>query len=97
MKLWGKYGLDKKLYDAWNRGKVMCGLFAEANAWFEVCNSDSLKIENGKDSPWCIVKCLGFIPFMLIPHCDEEGRANQQKNNSKKIKKLEYHYLIAVQ
>lgn len=88
MKLWEKYSFDKKLYNAWNFGKVMCGLSAGANAWFELCNSDSLKIENGKDSPWCTVKCLGFLPFMLTPHCDEEGRDESTKEQLKENKKV---------
>lgn len=79
MNLWKETSFDKILFDAWNSGKVMCGLSAGANAWFKLCNSDSLKIENGYESPWTTINCLGFIPLMFTPHCDENGRSSSTK------------------
>ena len=41
IKLWKDTGFDKILYNAWNEGKVLCGLSAGADCWFEACSSDS--------------------------------------------------------
>lgn len=77
--LWNETGFDKILYEAWNKGKVLCGLSAGANAWFKLCNSDSLKVEDGFETPWTTINCLSFIPLMLTPHCEEAGRFESTK------------------
>lgn len=74
IKLWKDTGFDKILYNAWNEGKVLCGLSAGANCWFEACSSDSLQIKFGPDQPLISMECLGFLKGFLVPHCDEPGR-----------------------
>ena len=74
MKLWKDTGFDKRLRQAWETGKVMCGLSAGANCWFNACSSDSLQIENGPDQPLIKVDGLGFINGLFTPHADEPGR-----------------------
>ncbi len=74
IKLWKETGFDKTLRQAWEAGKVMCGVSAGANCWFKECSSDSLKIKYGDDQPLIIVECLGLVDGLFVPHCDEEGR-----------------------
>ena len=68
IKLWKDTGFDKILYNAWNEGKVLCGLSAGANCWFEACSSDSLQIKFGPDQPLISMECLGFLKGFLVPH-----------------------------
>ena len=88
IKLWKETGFDKVLRNAWEKGKVMCGISAGANCWFSLCNSDSLKIQNGNNQPFIDVECLGFIDGYLVPHCDERGRAESAKELLKNNKKV---------
>lgn len=88
IKLWKETGFDKVLRNAWKKGKVMCGISAGANCWFSLCNSDSLKIQNGNNQPFIDVECLGFIDGYLVPHCDERGRAESAKELLKNNKKV---------
>ena len=74
IRLWENTGFDKKLKEAWEKGKVMCGVSAGANCWFEECSSDSLRILYGDDQPLIDLKCLGFIKGLFTPHADEEDR-----------------------
>ncbi len=79
MELWRSTGFDKLLEDAYQSGKVMCGLSAGANCWFNTCSSDSLKIQtNNNDAPMITVECLNFINAFFTPHCDEaDGYSNR--------------------
>ena len=79
IKLWKDTGFDKILYNAWNEGKVLCGLSAGANCWFEACSSDSLQIKFGPDQPLISMECLGFLKGFFVPHCDELGRTETAK------------------
>ena len=78
--LWKKTGFDKVLREAWENGKVMCGVSAGANCWFKECSSDSLQIKYGKDQPLIGVDCIGLIDGLFVPHCDEPGRAENVKD-----------------
>lgn len=80
IELWNKTGFDKILNNAWKNGKVMCGVSAGANCWFNECSSDSLKIKYGPDQPLIIMKCLGFVEGLFVPHCDEPGRYESVKD-----------------
>ncbi len=79
IKLWKDTGFDKILRQAWENGKVMCGVSAGANCWFKECSSDSLKIKYGDDQPLIGMECLGFIDGLFVPHCDAPGRAENVK------------------
>ena len=73
--LWKNTGFDKKLFNSWQAGKVMCGLSAGANIWFSSCSSDALKIQrNDMNAPMINVDCLNFINLFLAPHCDEKNK-----------------------
>lgn len=80
IKLWQDTGFDKILKQAWENGKVMCGVSAGANCWFKECSSDSLKIKYGNDQPLICVECLGFVDGLFVPHCDEIGRLASAKD-----------------
>ena len=71
IELWRKTGFDRLLYNAWQNGKVMCGVSAGANAWFTSCSSDSLKIQtNDMSAPMINVDCLSFVNIFFTPHCN---------------------------
>ena len=67
--IWRQYGLDKTLKEAWQTGKILCGISAGALCWFEQGISDS--VVEGELHP---LKCLGFLPGTACPHYDEPGR-----------------------
>lgn len=79
IKLWKETGFDKVLEEAWNNGKVMCGVSAGAICWFKECSSDSLKIKYGEDQPLIKVDCLGFVDGLCVPHADEPNREYNAK------------------
>ena len=80
IKLWNSTGFNKVLKDAWEKGKVLCGVSAGACCWFKECSSDSLRILYGNDQPLTNVECLGFFNGFFTPHCDEEDRYESTKN-----------------
>ena len=80
IKLWKDSGFDEVLKNAWENGKVMCGVSAGANCWFKECSSDSLKIKYGDDQPLIGVECLGFVDGLLVPHCNAPGRLENVKD-----------------
>jgi len=67
--IWRQCGLDQALKQAWQAGKILCGISAGAICWFEQAISDS-EVE-GELHP---LKCLGFLPGTASPHYDEPGR-----------------------
>jgi len=71
MKIWKKFGVDKILQEAHEKGLVLSGLSAGAICWFKYGNSDSLKMKNPK-APLIKVSGLNFIPALLCPHYDFE-------------------------
>ena len=77
--LWKKTGFDKFLYDAWNKGKVICGISAGAVCWFNSCNSDS-------EEKFTISDCLNWFNFYVAPHANEEGRIESSKQHLKNKK-----------
>ena len=75
--LWKKTGFDKFLYNAWNKGKVICGISAGAVCWFKSCNSECSNQE--QNSSFKSVDCLNWINLHLTPHCNESGRYESTK------------------
>jgi dipeptidase E len=66
---WRQHGLDQALKQAWQAGKILCGISAGAICWFEQAISDS--VVEGELHP---LKCLGFLSGTACPHFDESGR-----------------------
>ena len=77
--LWKKRGIDQLLKKAWEKGKVLCGVSAGANCWFDSCSTDSLRIKYGDDQPLIDMDCLGFQKGFFVPHSDEAGRLESVK------------------
>ncbi|MBV9877920.1 MAG: peptidase E [Verrucomicrobia bacterium] len=69
LSVWRGCGLDQALKEAWQAGKILCGISAGAICWFEHAISDS--VVEGELHP---LKCLGFLPWTGCPHYDEPGR-----------------------
>lgn len=84
--LWKKTGFDIVLEKAWKSGKVLCGVSAGANCWFQECLSDSLKIKYGEEQPLIVLKGLGFIKGLFVPHCDKPGIQKYIKEITKEKK-----------
>lgn len=80
IKLWKETGFDKVLRNAWEIGKVMCGVSAGANCWFKECSSDSLQIKYGPEQPLIGVECIGLVDGLFVPHCDTPGRLENVKD-----------------
>lgn len=81
MELWKETGFHEVLRAAWESGKVMCGVSAGANCWFQECLSDSLKIKYGPDQPYMVMECLGFVEGLFVPHCEEPGKQEAVKES----------------
>lgn len=75
IELWRNTGFDKILYEAWCKGKVICGISAGAVCWFKSCDSESCRVEEKE------VECLGWIDAHCTPHCEEQGRYEITKKN----------------
>jgi dipeptidase E len=67
--IWRRFGLDRALKEAWQSGKILCGISAGAICWFEQSISDS--VVEGELHP---LDCLGLLPGTGCPHYDEPGR-----------------------
>lgn len=84
IKLWKETGFDKVLRQAWESGKVMCGVSAGAICWFKECTSDSLRIiHNDPTQPLIKMDCLGFVDGLCVPHTDAPGRFEDAKETLK--------------
>lgn len=80
IKLWKETGFDKVLYNAWNEGKVICGISAGAACWFKSCNSDAL------GNSFSSVNCLEWFDIHFTPHSNEFGRLKSTKKQLKENK-----------
>jgi dipeptidase E len=67
--IWRQCGLDRALKEAWQAGKILCGISAGAICWFDQAISDS--VVDGELHP---LACLGFLAGTACPHYDEPGR-----------------------
>lgn len=71
MKIWKRFGVDKILKEAYEKGIVLSGLSAGAICWFKYGNSDSLKMNDPK-APLIKVSGLNLIHALFCPHYDFE-------------------------
>ncbi len=86
--LWKVTGLDKLLKEAWNDGKVLCGVSAGANCWFSSCSSDSLKAQlNDDTAPLISVDCLGLVNAFFTPHYDAATKYTNRSQHMKEALK----------
>lgn len=81
--LWKKTNFDKVLYNAWNNGKIICGISAGAVCWFKSCNSDYI---DNFETKFEEVPCLNWINLFITPHAEENGRYESTKDQLKNNK-----------
>ena len=73
MKMFRKYGIDKLLKTAGEKGTVLCGVSAGAICWCKYGQSDFRKFQSGSDR-FGRVTGLGFINALFSPHYDDAKR-----------------------
>lgn len=71
--LWREKGVDKLLIDAYEQGKIICGLSAGAICWFTDMYTD-YEIMRGKSAAYSLHKGLGLIDGLITPHFNEREK-----------------------
>ncbi|MBQ9485424.1 MAG: peptidase E [Clostridia bacterium] len=71
--LWKDKGVDDLLIDAYNRGKIICGLSAGAICWFSDMYTD-YEIMRGQSANYSLKKGLGIIDGLITPHFNEREK-----------------------
>ena len=80
---WQQVGLDKMLIEAYNQGKIICGLSAGAICWFKDMYTD-YQIMRSESADYVLKKGLGILPLTACPHFnqrEEDFVANMIKQN----------------
>ena len=83
--LWKETGFDKVLRNAWENGKVMCGISAGAIAWFALGNTKDPRFIDDECNK---IEGLGFIDAYLSPHCQDDGKRESEIRSLKYINKI---------
>ncbi len=68
--LWKEKGIVKLLFDAYERGVILCGLSAGAVCWFESAYTD-YDIMRGVSSEYKVLPALGLLKGIACPHYSE--------------------------
>jgi dipeptidase E len=67
---WAELGVDKLIIDAYNNGKIICGLSAGAICWFTNMYTD-FEIMRGESSEYVLKDGLGVLKGAMCPHFNE--------------------------
>jgi len=67
---WKETGLDKLIIDAYNKGKIICGLSAGAICWFKNMYTD-YEIMRGQSADYVMREGLGILEGTMCPHFNE--------------------------
>ena len=67
---WKELGVDKLILDAYNNGKIICGLSAGAICWFADMYTD-YEIMRGQSADYVLKKGLGVLDGVMCPHFNE--------------------------
>lgn len=67
---WKEFGIDKMLIDAYEAGKIICGLSAGAICWFTDMYTD-YEIMRGQSADYVLKKGLGVLDGAMCPHFNE--------------------------
>ena len=70
---WKEFGIDKMLIDAYEQGKIICGLSAGAICWFKDMYTD-YEIMRGQSSDYVLRKGLGVLKGTMCPHFNEREK-----------------------
>jgi dipeptidase E len=67
---WRETGVDKLLIEAYNQGKIICGLSAGAICWFKDMYTD-YEIMRGQSADYVLKKGLGVLEGAMCPHFND--------------------------
>jgi dipeptidase E len=81
MNTWKRYGLDKMLCEAGERGIILSGISAGAICWFRYGSSDSRRFTH-PNADLIRVSGMNIIPALFCPHYDVEI---ERKSDVKKL------------
>ena len=70
---WRETGLDLLLIQAYNQGKIICGLSAGAICWFTDMYTD-YEIMRGQSADYVMKKGLGILDGTMCPHYNEREK-----------------------
>ncbi len=88
IEIWKAAKFDKILKTAWEKGKVICGVSAGANCWFDFCSSDSQKIlSNDPNASMITVEGLGLVNGFFTPHCNVANETTNRRQHMKEALK----------
>lgn len=82
---WKVTGFDELLKNAYNSGKVMCGISAGAICWFNSGFTDDPKLSDVEINR---IYALGLVDAYFTPHCQKEGKMDRVRNSLKYIDKV---------
>ncbi|MFA6601568.1 MAG: peptidase E [Candidatus Paceibacterota bacterium] len=92
MNIWRKYGVDKILVKAGEKGVVLSGVSAGAICWFRSGSSDSRRFANPK-ADLIKVNGINLVPTLFCPHYDFE---KDRKPDLKRLMKKTSGVAIAI-
>ena len=80
---WKELGVDKMIVQAYEDGKIICGLSAGAICWFADMYTD-YEIMRGQSSEYVLKKGLGVLDGTMCPHYNEREKdfLEAMKNSS---------------
>ena len=87
---WKETGLDKLIIDAYNQGKIICGLSAGAICWFNDMYTD-YEIMRGQSSEYVMKKGLNILDGTMCPHFNER---EVDFFKAMKDKKIDWAYCV---
>ena len=87
---WKETGLDKLIIDAYNQGKIICGLSAGAICWFNDMYTD-YEIMRGQSSEYVMKKGLNILNGTMCPHFNER---EVDFFKAMKDKKIDWAYCV---
>ena len=70
---WQEFGITDMLMDAYNQGKIICGLSAGAICWFTDMYTD-YEIMRGQSADYVLKKGLGVLDGCMCPHFNEREK-----------------------
>ena len=70
---WKELGVDKLIVNAYEQGKIICGLSAGAICWFTDMYTD-YEIMRGNSSEYVMRKGLGVLKGAMCPHFNEREK-----------------------
>ena len=87
---WKELGVDKMILDAYEKGKIICGLSAGAICWFTDMYTD-YEIMRGQSSDYVLKKGLGVLKGCMCPHFNER---EQDFTKAMKTSNVPFAYAI---